>query len=248
MARARRLAIPSRAVLLDAAELIIGETSGLDPEQRALVTGRNRPALEPDNPKRRALDALPSVDVTAKYVALTIDCEQQKLIESVDLKTLTAAYAGVPLMQFRFSTCGRPAGPDVSQLRASDARWTDTLYWEGRRELVASLGQAIDFAKALGFFGQGREAFPSSLTLAMAWSNVNLSGRRIRRCAQRVRRCAGKVSDASRCVEWPDAVVELFAASRRGDRHRHEDARSRHVAHRRRQLLAGVEPLPDQAI
>jgi len=176
MTRARRLVIPSRAVVLDAAELIVGETSGLDPEQRALVTGRNRPALGMDNPRRRALDALPPVDVTAKYVALTIDCEQQKLIESVDLKALTAVYAGVQLMQFRLATCGRPAGPDVSQLRASDARWTDTLYWEGRRELVASLGQAIDFSKALGFFGQGREAFPPSLTLAMAWSNVNLSG------------------------------------------------------------------------
>jgi len=111
LTRARRLVIPSRSVLLDAAELIIGETSGFDPEQRALVTGRNHPALEIGNPRRRALDALPPEDVTAKYVALTIDCEQQKLIESVDLKALTTAYAGVSLMQFRLATCGRPAGP-----------------------------------------------------------------------------------------------------------------------------------------
>ena len=47
----------SRQAVLDAAQLIIGDTTALDPEQRALVTGRNRPPLEPDNPKRRALDA-----------------------------------------------------------------------------------------------------------------------------------------------------------------------------------------------
>ena len=37
----------SPAVLLDAAALVIGETSGLDPEQRADFTGRKRLAMEP---------------------------------------------------------------------------------------------------------------------------------------------------------------------------------------------------------
>ncbi len=74
----------SRRAVYDAAQLIIGDTTGLDPDQRALVTGRNRPQLEPDNPKRRALDAASENDITAKYVALSIDCEQPKLIESLD--------------------------------------------------------------------------------------------------------------------------------------------------------------------
>ena len=68
---------------------------------------RTRPQLEPDNPKRRALDALPTTDLAAKYVALAIDCEQPKLMESVDVKALLATYDGVPLMRFRLSTCGR---------------------------------------------------------------------------------------------------------------------------------------------
>jgi tetratricopeptide (TPR) repeat protein len=175
MATARRLVMPLRQPVLDAAELIIGDTTGLDPDQRALLTGRNRPQLEPDNPRRRALDAFAATDLTAKYVALAIDCEQQKLIESVDLKTLTAAYAGSPLMQFRLSTCGRPAGPNVGALREGDPRWTDTLYWEARREMVASLGRAIDLSKVIGLYGEGRAAFPSSLMLTMAWANANLT-------------------------------------------------------------------------
>jgi tetratricopeptide (TPR) repeat protein len=168
-------AVVSRKAVFDAAQLVIGDTTSLDPEQRAQRTGRVRPPLEPDNPKRRALDAAPDTDLAAKYVALAIDCEQQKLIESVDAKSLAAAFAGVPLMQFRLSICGRPATPNVGALRASNPRWTDTLFWEGRRELGASFGSAIDFPKALGFYGQGREALPASLMLTMAWSNVSLS-------------------------------------------------------------------------
>ena len=175
MVKARQLVTPARQAVLDAAELIIGDTTALDPEQRALVTGRNRPPLEPDNPKRRALDPLPQTDLAAKYVALSIDCEQQKLIESVDMRGMTANYSGVSLMQFRLSTCGRPGAPNVAALRELNPRWTDTLYWEGRRELAPSRGSAIDFPKALGFYTLGREAFPSSTMLTLAWANTSLA-------------------------------------------------------------------------
>jgi len=174
MVKAKGLVVPLRQPVMDAAELIIGDSTGLDPEMRAFVTGRNRPALDPDNPKRRALDAFPPSDLAAKYIGLAIDCEQQKLIESVDMKALTAAYAGSPLIQFRLSTCGRPAAPNVGALREADPRWTDMFYWEARREMVASLGQAIDLSKVVDLYGQGRDAFPSSLMLTMAWSNANL--------------------------------------------------------------------------
>ena len=114
---------------------------------RAFVTGRNRPPARARQSEASRARCAPETDLAAKYVALAIDCEQQKLIESVDMKALTAAYAGVPLMQFRLSTCGRPAAPNVGALRAVDPRWTDTLYWEARRELVASLGQRDRFAE-----------------------------------------------------------------------------------------------------
>ena len=172
--KAKNLVVPSRQPVLDAFELIIGDSSGLDPEMRAFVTGRNRPPVAPDNPVRRALDAFPPTDLTAKYVALSIDCEQQKLIESVDIKTLVATYSGSPLMQFRLATCGRPFSPNIAAIRQNDPRWVDTVYWEARREMVASLGQAIDLSNVIGLYGQGREAFPASLMLTMAWSNANV--------------------------------------------------------------------------
>lgn len=164
-----------RQIVYDAAQLILGDTSALDPEQRAQRTGRGRPSIEPDNPTRRALDSAAEMDLAAKYIALSIDCEQPKLSEGIDVRGLSAVYAGVPLIRFRLSTCGRPAGPAVGALREGDPRWTDTLFWEARRELASSAGRAIDFPKVISLYAQGREAFPTSMLMTMSWSNANLT-------------------------------------------------------------------------
>ena len=96
----------SPTVLLDAAALVIGETAGLDPEQRAGFTGRTRLALDPANPQRRALDAWVETNPVAQYVALMIDCEQTRLRESVKPADILVKHQGVPLIQFRLAVCG----------------------------------------------------------------------------------------------------------------------------------------------
>jgi tetratricopeptide (TPR) repeat protein len=171
---ARRLVVPSRQFVLDASELIIGDTSALDPEQRAQRTTRGRAVVAQDNPVRRALDLATEKDLSAKYVALSIDCEQQKLIESVDARSLSAVYSGVPLIRFRLATCGRPAAPIVNTLREGDPRWTDTLFWEGRRELTAAAGRAVDLSKVIALYAEGRTALPSSMLLTVSWANANM--------------------------------------------------------------------------
>lgn len=92
-----------------ATDLISGELSGFDPVQRAALARRDWRPIEKDHSIRRALDPLFGTDVVATYVALTIDCESPKLIETVDIDGLTRQYEGFPLMQFRLSRCGRPA-------------------------------------------------------------------------------------------------------------------------------------------
>jgi tetratricopeptide (TPR) repeat protein len=177
--REKELGIPSDLTitgpLADAVELISGETSGLDPLQRAAVN-RGRPPVDKDNAVRRALDPLFGTDLAATYVALTIDCESPALIQSVDIAGLTKRYEGVPLMQFRLGRCGRPAiAPKVAALRANDPQWTDTLFWEARAELVGSPTTGVDFPKALSLFAEGRQAIPASLALTMGWANASLS-------------------------------------------------------------------------
>ena len=124
----------------------------------------------------RALDTATTTDLAAKYVALAIDCEQPKLADGVNIKQTLSAYEGVPLIRFRLGICGRPGVPDAGALRAADPRWTDTLYWEGRRELASSIGRAIDLPKVLSLYAEGRDAFPSSVMLTMAWANANMIG------------------------------------------------------------------------
>src|SRR5688572_16276494 len=162
--------------LVAAAQLVIGETSGLDPVQRAALTGRDRPPVEKDNAARRALDALVDSDLVARYVALTVDCESPRLIESVDIEALLKTYEYVPLMRFRIARCGRPAiGAPLIDLRAKDPRWTDTLFWEARRAVTGSPQLGIDLTRAIQLYGEGRAAFPKSVAMTMAWANANLS-------------------------------------------------------------------------
>jgi tetratricopeptide (TPR) repeat protein len=167
---------PREEMLLAARGLIVGEISGLDAAQRAELTGRDRKRVEKDNPIRRALDPFFGKDLAATYVALTIDCESPALIESVDVKALLQTYEHVPLMQFRLARCGQPplAAPLLA-LRKNDARWKDTLFWEGRRAIVGSATGGIDLSQAILLYGEGRAAFPESLALTMAWANANLS-------------------------------------------------------------------------
>jgi tetratricopeptide (TPR) repeat protein len=162
--------------LVAATDLIIGETSGLDPVQRAALTGRDRPPVDKDNPTRRALDPLFGKDLVATYVALAIDCESPRLIESVDAKALMTTYENVPLMRFRIARCGRPAmAAPLTALRAADSRWTDTLFWEGRHALTGSPALVVDLSKVIQLYGEGRTAFPESLALDIAWANTNMS-------------------------------------------------------------------------
>lgn len=173
--RATSLALPASKPVLDAAALVIGETGGFDPEQRAAESKARRP-IDPGNPVRVALEPLFGKDPVATYVALSLDCESPKIIETLDMAGLTKQFSGQPLMEFRLARCGRPAlAPPLVALRTADPRWTDTLMWEARRELVGSPQTGINFPGALRLFAEGRAAFPKSLAMTMQWANVNVS-------------------------------------------------------------------------
>jgi tetratricopeptide (TPR) repeat protein len=167
-------AIPP-AVLLEAAALVIGETAGLDPEQRADFTGRRRLALEPNNPQRRALDAWVDTNPAAQYVALMIDCEQTGMRESVKPAEILARYQGVPLIHFRLAVCGGIGAPQAAPLRDANARYLDTLPWEARRALVGSQTEAIDLYKGAELLGEAHKAFPASPWIAISWGRASQS-------------------------------------------------------------------------
>jgi tetratricopeptide (TPR) repeat protein len=165
----------SPSVLLDAAGLVIGETSGFDPEQRAQFTGRARSALAPENPQRRALDPAIESNLVAEYLALAIDCEQTRLRDTVSAAAILARREDVPLIRFRLAICPRPGVPAAASIRETDPRFADTLPWEARRAMVGSQTEALDLYKAVALLGQAREAFPASWAITMSWSQTNQS-------------------------------------------------------------------------
>ena len=165
----------SPSVLLDAAALVIGETAGLDPEQRAQLTGRLRPALDPTNTQRRALDPWVATDPVAQYVALMIDCEQTRLRDTVTTPAILARYDGVPLIRFRLSVCGGPGAPAAAPIRAANSQFVDTLPWEARRAMIGSQTEAIDLYRAVTLLGEAHEAFPASAWIAITWARINQS-------------------------------------------------------------------------
>jgi tetratricopeptide (TPR) repeat protein len=164
------------AVLLDAAALVIGETAGLDPEQRTQYIGfRGRPPLEVTNPQRRALDAWVDTDPVSQYVALMIDCEQLNMREAVKPADILAKYTGVPLIQFRLSVCGGLGAPQAATIREANPRFLDTLPWEGRRVLVGSQTEGVDLYKGTALLGEAHEAFPASHWLAIYYARSSQS-------------------------------------------------------------------------
>ena len=165
----------SPAILLDAAALVIGETAGLDPEQRAQLTGRVRPALDPTHPQRRALDAWVETSPVAQYVALMIDCEQTRLRDAVSAPAILARYESLPLVRFRLSVCGSPGAPAPATIRAANSRFLDTLPWEARRAMIGSPTEPIDLYKAAELIGEAHARFPESSWITMTWARINQS-------------------------------------------------------------------------
>ena len=138
---------------------------------RAAIVRRSSPTIRSAAPSMRR----PRTDLAAKYVALSIDCEQQKLIESVDMKALTTRLRGraadaVPAVDLRTSGGAqrRRAARTRSALDGHASTGKRGTRWSPRSARRSTC------RRSSALYGQGREAFPSSLMLTMAWANANL--------------------------------------------------------------------------
>lgn len=152
----------------DAADLVVGELSGLDPEARRLKTRLVRAAgtaAPPMPPARLALEGAAAGDLLAAYLALSIDCENPFARVQLDGNTIRARHADAPLIRFKLASCG--AEPLLlAPLREQDARFADTLFFEGRREMT--MQPVADVLKAVELFAAAREAFPASHAIVLA--------------------------------------------------------------------------------
>ena len=147
----------SPAVLLEAAALVIGDTAGLDPEQRARL---HRP---PAAAARAEQSAAPRTRCLGRHRSgRPIRGAGDRLragrrcVESVKPADILAKYSGVPLIQFRLAVCGGigapQAGHSAKPIRAGPRH---AAVGGQARAGIGSQTEAIDLYKGAALLGAG---------------------------------------------------------------------------------------------
>jgi tetratricopeptide (TPR) repeat protein len=185
--QARRLRVESRSpsglsadTYFDALRLVSGELTGQSPDERERRDKERRLLWTADGSVPTARTALTpglQTEMVAQYLALAIDCEDAAARKTLDVDPILARYP-VPLMRFRAALCARTTDTLSQQmvaLRDADARWVDTYFFEGAREM--SRYPTPDVGRAAELFALAHSAFPDSpaVTLALAHARNALS-------------------------------------------------------------------------
>jgi tetratricopeptide (TPR) repeat protein len=156
---------PAPGVFIELAELVQGEISGLE----------NGSRTRPPNAAARVkalvpvLQALQPPTLLAEYVNLALTCEDRVMREAIKAEEVLARHGSPPLLRFRLGLCGVGPAKALEQLRASDPRWVDTAFSEGRNAI--SLVR-LNLRRALELYGIAHNAFPSSPAIQLALAGV----------------------------------------------------------------------------
>lgn len=155
----------------EALDLIQGDTSGLAPSERGRQASQRRSRWTDDGsvpPARATLSPHLVDDLTAEYIALTLDCEDAQARKGLDPDAVLARHA-VPLIRFRLHVC---AGDDAGlrTLLESDARWVDTLAVRGRLAMIRY--PAPDLNAAARLLAAAHDEFPTSPAITLALAGV----------------------------------------------------------------------------
>jgi tetratricopeptide (TPR) repeat protein len=166
--------LPSAQTYLAALSLVQGDLAGLDPDRRAAQARQfaSRWTTDGTMPRARLELERATADMVTQYIALAIDCEDAQARKRINAEAIRAQHSS-PLIAFRLALCEMD-GPTLSSLRRSDARWVDTLLFEGRFEMASRGGGNV--ARAADLFTAAHDAFPDSaaITLALAGARNTL--------------------------------------------------------------------------
>ncbi len=161
------------SVLLEAVENVAGELSGLDAEERQRradqVEQRDRMAPTIDR-LRQALEASPAHEMAAAYLTLALACEWPPR-RSANSATPRAEAGDPPLLRYRRAICSGDRPTSLVALRATDARWTDTLFFEGKYEM-GSPARPAEPARAALLLNAASETFSDSLAIRLMLANA----------------------------------------------------------------------------
>jgi tetratricopeptide (TPR) repeat protein len=153
-------------LLLQAAEAVTGDLSGLDAEERQRRDDlrQSETAPVPTGTLPAALRERASTDLFAAYLAIAISCEQPRNPTSFDGAALSAHHGEPLLLRYRLAACSSVQPTSLTQLREGDPRWTDAFFFEGRYEM-GSPARAAEPVRAAALLARAVEAFPDSVAI-----------------------------------------------------------------------------------
>ena len=157
--------LPHLKMLLEAAEAVVGDSSGLDAGERAQTEGgpQRRIARPPLSDVHEALQTLAPSDLVAGYLALALDCGVRRNLPSIG-RDSSPAINDSPLMRYRVAICSSTQPTALTQLRDEDPRWMEAFFFEGKYEM-GSPARSADPLRAAAFLTHAREAFPDSIAI-----------------------------------------------------------------------------------
>ncbi len=123
------------AVLLEAADAVSGEASGLDAEERQQKEERKlaSTASTASTASAASTPSLPATsDLTTTYLAMAINCQQSRGAKDDS--------ASPPCLRYRAAICSggeRAAVQALTKMREADPRWAEICFFEGKYEMGA---------------------------------------------------------------------------------------------------------------
>jgi hypothetical protein len=165
--RARALAAVLPAIngpaWIDLVELVADEPSVVPPEAK-----RPPPAERAERAKtaRAALAAEPR-SLVADYLDLALACEDRTAREAIDRDAVLNATGNAPAIRYRLAICSVMIGADIVKVREDDPRWTEILWFEGRRFIALQ-----DIWKARAKLEEAAAAMPESPAVLLTYAGV----------------------------------------------------------------------------
>ena len=150
--------------LIEAAEAIMGDSSGLEAEERRQRDQRLQQAAiaaATTGQLRNELQKRATSDLIAAYVALALDCDQPRN-RPPSTQAPHTPMVEVPLMRYRVAICSSAQPISLTRLREEGSRWTETFFFEGKYEM-GSPARPADPVRAAALLTLAGEAFPESI-------------------------------------------------------------------------------------
>ena len=155
------------SILVDLADLSIGDSNGQDPDDFAARNTRERRLHA--TTLRPQLTTVSSPTTLETYLTLSHDCNDVEARRPLNFDDLMARFGNTPILRYRIAACGLGPRTAFAALREADARWVEAAFYEGR---AAVSGPPPNLRAAIDLFNIVQPAIPESPSILLALAHA----------------------------------------------------------------------------